>query len=222
MPRGQPASAATTVHRKPDRADYERATVDAILDEGFVAHVGIAVDEQPFVLPMVYGRDGDRLLLHGSVASRLLRSLDRGLRCCATVTLLDGLVLGDTQRNHSVNYRSVTILGVARRVPADEAVAALAAIVDHVAPGRSGEARPPDERDRRETIVLELPIDEAAAKIRSGPPPLPSDEDGALPVWVGVLPLTLVPGAPEADERAAGTRAVPPSLSPWRRPHRGR
>jgi uncharacterized protein len=222
MPQPQPPSAATTVRRRPDRAQYERSTVNAILDEGFVAHVGVTVDDQPFVLPMVYGRDGDRLLLHGSVASRLLRALDQGLRCCATVTLLDGLVLAHAQRNHSVNYRSVAVLGAARRVADDEAVTALAAIVDHVAPGRASEARPVDDGERRETIVLELSIEEASAKIRSGPPLLPSDEDATLPVWAGVVPLALVAGAPVADERTAQVADLPPSLSPWRRPPAGR
>jgi nitroimidazol reductase NimA-like FMN-containing flavoprotein (pyridoxamine 5'-phosphate oxidase superfamily) len=222
MPQAQPPSVATTVRRLPDRAHYERSTVDAILDEGFVAHVGITVEGQPFVLPMVYGRDGDRLLLHGSVASRLLRALDQGLRCCATVTLLDGLVLAHAQRNHSVNYRPVTVLGVACRLADDEAVTALAAIVDHVAPGRATEARPADDRDRRETIVVELSIEEAAAKIRSGPPAVPSEEDATLPVWVGVVPLTLVAGPPVVDERTSRVADLPPSLSPWRRPSAGR
>jgi nitroimidazol reductase NimA-like FMN-containing flavoprotein (pyridoxamine 5'-phosphate oxidase superfamily) len=195
--------------------------VDAILDEGFVAHVGITVDDQPFVLPMVYGRDGDRLLLHGSVGSRLLRALDQGLRCCATVTLLDGLVLAHAHRNHSVNYRSVAILGVAHRVAEHETSTALAAIVDHVAPGRAREARAADDQDRRETIVLELSIEEAAAKIRSGPPALPADADATLPVWAGVLPLTLVAGTPIADERTPPVGDPPPSLSPWRSPAAG-
>jgi nitroimidazol reductase NimA-like FMN-containing flavoprotein (pyridoxamine 5'-phosphate oxidase superfamily) len=219
MPPARPPSAATTVHRRADRAHYDRATVDAILDEGFVAHVGIAVEEQPFVLPMVYGRDGDRLLLHGSVASRLLRALGEGVRCCATVTLLDGLVLAHAQRNHSVNYRSVAILGVARRVAAEEAVSALATIVDHVAPGRAREARAADERDERETRVLELVIEEASAKVRTGPPTLPSDDDATLPVWAGVVPLTLVAGRPVPDERSSRVSGLPASVSPWRRPN---
>lgn len=220
MPPARPPSAATTVHRRADRAHYDRATVDAILDEGFVAHVGIAVEEQPFVLPMVYGRDGDRLLLHGSVASRLLRALGDGVRCCATVTLLDGLVLAHAQRNHSVNYRSVAVLGVARRIAEREAVTALATIVDHVAPGRSIEARPADARDRGETTVLELPIEEASAKIRSGPPAPPSDEDAILPVWAGVVPLRVTAGPPIVDERSSPVADLPPSVSPWRRPTR--
>ena len=140
-------TATNRLQRKPERGNYTRDAAYAILDEGFVAHVGIAPDGQPVVIPMVYGRDGDRLLLHGSVASRLLRALDRGLRLCVTVTLVDGLVLALAQRNHSVNYRSVVILGQGRRVRGREAAGALSRVVEHVAPGRSAEARPPTERE---------------------------------------------------------------------------
>ena len=136
----------TTIRRKPERGRYDRATVDAILDEAFVAHVGIAVDGQPFVIPMACGRVGDRLLLHGSVASRLLRSLDRGVRVCVTVTLIDGLVLAHSQRNHSLNYRCAVVLGTATRLRGDEATSALARIVDHIVPGRVDEARCTDRR----------------------------------------------------------------------------
>ena len=209
----------TTVKRKPERGAYDRETVHAILDEAFVAHVGVAVDGQPFVLPMVCGRDGDRLLLHGSVASRLLRVLDDGLRVCVTVTLLDGLVLAHSQRNHSVNYRSVVVLGTAVRLRDREASQALGRIVEHVVPGRTGEARPPTDVEARETMVLAVPIEEASAKIRTGPPAPPSDEDRAVRRWAGVVPLTLTVGAavPTDDSRDL---PAPRSVSPWSRPGR--
>jgi hypothetical protein len=211
-------TAATTLRRKPERGTYEREQVYAILDEAVIAHVGMAVDGQPFVLPMVFGRDGDRLFLHGSVASRLLRALDGGVSVCVTVTLLDGLVFAHAQVNQSVNYRSVVVLGTARRLRDAAAAAALTRVVEHVVPGRSSEARPPSAAELRETMVLELPIDEASAKVRTGPPLAPRDEDRGLDVWVGVLPLALVPGSPVPDERESRTARVPASLSPWRRP----
>ena len=210
-------TAATTLHRKPGRGSYDRDLVYAILDEALVAHVGMAIDGRPVVLPMVFGRDGDRLVLHGSVANRLLRALDRGAPVCVTVTLLDGLVLAHAQFSHSVNYRSVVVLGTARRLRGDAAATALTQVIEHVVPGRSREARPPNAAELRETTVLELPIDEASAKVRSGPPVDPQDEDRDLDVWVGVLPLTVTAGRPVPDER--GVRAaLPASLTPWRRP----
>jgi nitroimidazol reductase NimA-like FMN-containing flavoprotein (pyridoxamine 5'-phosphate oxidase superfamily) len=211
-------TAATTLHRKPERGGYERAQAYAVLDEALIAHVGVVIDGQPFVIPMVFGRDGDRLLLHGSVGSRLLRALDDGVSVCATVTLLDGLVLAHAQKNHSVNYRSVVILGTARRLRGEAAATALSRIVEHVAPGRSTEARPANAAELRETTVLELAIEEASTKVRTGPPAAPSDADQGLDVWVGVLPLALVPGAPVPDRPASGTSPVAPSISPWRRP----
>jgi uncharacterized protein len=209
----------TTLGRKPERGTYERAAAERILDEAFVAHVGFVDDGQPIVIPMVFGRDGDRLLLHGSVASRLLRALDTGVSIAVTVTLVDGIVLAHSQFHHSVNYRSVVILGTARRVrEPDEQRRALACVVDHVAPGRAEEARPPTDVELRQTLVLELAIETASVKTRSGGPVAPDDEDRDLPIWAGVLPLTVQPGAVEADGSSSPAADTPPSISPWSRP----
>jgi hypothetical protein len=217
VPTDLDATPNTTIRRKPERGRYDRTTVDAILDEAFVAHVGIAVDGQPFVIPMACGRDGDRLVLHGSVASRLLRALDNGLPVCVTVTLIDGLVLAHSQRNHSINYRCVVVLGTATRLRGDAAKAALARIVDLIVPGRVDEARPATDEELRDTMVLTVPIEEASAKVRSGPPAPPSDADRAVPRWAGVLPVALVPGVPIPTDDSLGL-PVPASVSPWRRP----
>ena len=217
MPADLDATPSTKIRRKPERGRYDRATVHAILDEAFVAHVGIAIEGQPFVIPMACGRDGDQLVLHGSVASRLLRALDHGVAVCVTVTIIDGLVLAHSQRNHSINYRSVVVLGTATRLRDERATAALAHIVDHIVPGRAGEARPPNDDDLRDTIVLTVPIEEASAKVRTGPPTPPSDEDRVVRRWAGEVPLALVPGVPipTEDSRELPT---PASVSPWRRP----
>jgi nitroimidazol reductase NimA-like FMN-containing flavoprotein (pyridoxamine 5'-phosphate oxidase superfamily) len=209
---------ATTFKRKPDRGTYDREIVHAILDEGFVAHVGIAVDGRPFVLPMVYGRDGDRLYLHGSVASRLLRELRGGIPVCVTVTLVDALVLARSERNHSLNYRSAVVLGTARWVEdLDEKARIAALVVDHVVPGRSAEIRRSTEQELRETAILELAIEEASAKVRAeGSHPTDLD-DLTAPVWEGVVPLSTAVGTPMADPRSEGV-AVPPSIAPWTRP----
>lgn len=208
----------TAVRRLRDRASYERAAANAILDEGIVAHVGMAVDAQPYVIPMVYGRDSDRLLLHGSVASRLLRRLDDGLQVCVTVTLLDGLVFARSAFHHSANYRSVVVLGEARRLTQhDESARALRVIVDHVAPGRAAEARPPSAVELDQTSVLELPIDEASVKSRTGDP-RDDAEDMALPIWAGVLPLAPTPGVPVAAADLDPPLDVSPSVRSWRRP----
>jgi nitroimidazol reductase NimA-like FMN-containing flavoprotein (pyridoxamine 5'-phosphate oxidase superfamily) len=208
---------ATTVKRLPARASYERDEAYAVLDEGLIAHVGIAVDGQPFVIPMVYGRDGDRLLLHGSVASRLLRTLDTGTPVCVTVTILDGLVLARSQFHHSMNYRSVVVLGTATRLgdPA-AAAAALECIVDHIVPGRPAEARPGNDAELRQTTVLELPIEAASVKRRTGGP-IDDDADLDLGIWAGVVPVHLSIGEPVPDPDL-GDVALPASLDPYRRP----
>jgi uncharacterized protein len=212
----------TTFRRKPERGTYDRAVAYAILDEGFVAHVGVAVDGQPFVIPMTYARDGDRLLLHGSVASRLLRALDEGVATCVTVTLVDGVVLAAAQRSHSLNYRCVVVLGTARRVrePADVAVA-LHAIIEHLAPGRTAEARAATDQEQRETLVIELPIEVASVKQRTGGPIAdePGATNGAPPCWAGVIPLSTVAGEPLPDP-ASVSLALPPSVVGWQ-PRRG-
>jgi uncharacterized protein len=211
------SSPLTTLKRKPERGSHERSVIDAILDEGLVAHVGIVVDGQPFVIPMVYGRDGDRLLLHGSVGSRLLRVLDGGAPVCVTVTLLDALVLARSQFHHSMNYRSVVVIGTARRVhDTDACRQAVACVVEHVVPGRAAEARPPTDAELRQTAVLELPIEHASAKARVGGP-IDEPDDLALDAWGGVLPVTTTFGPPSHDGQGAAGVALPQSLSDYRR-----
>ena len=208
----------TTVRRLPKRGSYDRAVLDAILDEGLVCHVGFAVSGQPYVIPTTYGRVGDRLYLHGSAASRMLKELRGGIPVCVTVTHLDGLVLARSAFHHSMNYRSAVVLGMAEEVvDAEERGAALRAIVDHVVPGRWDTVRSPSEIELRATLVLRLAIDEASAKIRTGPP-VDDDADYDLPCWAGVLPLrtTVLPAV--ADPRLPAGIAVPPHVSGYRRP----
>jgi nitroimidazol reductase NimA-like FMN-containing flavoprotein (pyridoxamine 5'-phosphate oxidase superfamily) len=194
-----PPSARTTVRRLPERGSYDRAAAHAILDEGLVAHVGLATDDGPVVIPMLYGRDGDRLLLHGSPASRLLRGGAKGTEMCVTVTLVDGVVLARSAFHHSMNYRSVVVFG--RATPVADLVerrAALHRLVEHIVPGRTADAREPNERELRGTLVLALPLDECSVKVRTGGPK-DEDEDMDLPVWAGVIPLTTRAGSPVAD-----------------------
>ena len=184
------------MRRQPDRGSYDRRLADAILDEGLVAHVGLATDDGPVVIPMLYGRDGDRLLLHGSAASRLMRSSARGVVVCVTVTLVDGLVLARSAFHHSMNYRSVVVFGRATAITdLEERRAALDRLVEHIVPGRGPDVRPPSEKELRSTLVLTLPLDELSVKLRTGGP-IDDDEDMDLSVWAGVVPLATVPGAP--------------------------
>lgn len=206
------------LRRLRDRGTFDRRAIDAILDEGLVAHLGFAVDGQPFVVPTLHARDGDTVYLHGSAASRALRALEDGLPACLTVTLLDGLVLARSVANHSVNYRSVMLLGRARPVEdPQEKTAALRVVVEHVVPGRWDEARAPSENELKETAVLALPIDEYSAKIRTGPPH-DDEEDYALDVWAGLLPFAPAPGTPVPDPRLDAAVPVPSYVSGWRRP----
>jgi len=207
----------TTVRRLPDRARYDRDTVHAILDEGLVCHVGFVDEGQPFVIPSSYARVGDRLVLHGSAASRMLRALAGGAPACVTVTLLDGLVLARSGFHHSMNFRSVVVLGRATEVtdPGEKRLA-LDAIVEHVAPGRAAGVRPPSEGELRATRVVWLPLDEASAKVRTGPPK-DDEADYALPVWAGELPLRLEPLEPIADPRLGPGIEPPPHVTGWRR-----
>jgi nitroimidazol reductase NimA-like FMN-containing flavoprotein (pyridoxamine 5'-phosphate oxidase superfamily) len=194
----------TRVKRQPDRSRDDRALAYEILDEGRVAHVGFAVDGNPFVIPMVYGRDDDQLLLHGAKASRMLRTTGGGVPVCVTVTLLDGLVLARSTFHHSMNYRSVVIMGEARKVEdEEERCRCLDVLTDHIVPGRSAEARRPNRVELRQTEILVLPIDEASVKLRTGGPK-DEPEDMDLPVWAGVVPLTLTAGAPIADDGVDG------------------
>ena len=194
----------TRVKRQPDRSRDDRALAYDILDEGRVAHVGFVHDGSPFVIPMAYGRDGDRLLLHGAKASRLIRTTGGGVQVCVTVTLLDGLVLARSTFHHSMNYRSVVVIGEARSVEGDEERArCLDVLVDHIVPVRTTEARGPNRVELRQTDVLALPIDEASVKLRTGGPK-DDPEDMELDVWAGVVPLTLTPGVPIPDDGVDG------------------
>ena len=189
----------TRVRRIPKRASYDRAAADAILDEALVCHVGFVADGQPFVIPTAFARVDRHLYIHGAAASRMLRTLAGGVPVCVTVTLLDGLVLARSVFHHSMNYRSVVILGTATEVTdAAEKWAALEAIVEHLAPGRWSEARLPNDKELAATSVLRVPIEEASVKVRTGPP-LDDVEDYALPCWAGVIPLHLHRGDPIAD-----------------------
>jgi len=200
----------TRVRREPQRGRYDRETIDAILDEALFCHLGFVADEQPYVIPTLHTRVGDLLYVHGSSASRMLRHAAEGAPMCATVTLLDGLVLAKSVFNHSIDYRSVVVLGSARLVEGDEKVEALRALTDHVAPGRWEEARQPTLLELKATSVLAFTLDEASAKIRTGPPE-DDPEDVDLPVWSGVVPIHLAAGPSEYDwRRVRDGRLGPP------------
>jgi nitroimidazol reductase NimA-like FMN-containing flavoprotein (pyridoxamine 5'-phosphate oxidase superfamily) len=191
----------TQVKRLPNRGVYDQAQVHAILDEGFICHVGFVADGQPYVIPTGYARSGDQIYLHGSPASRMLRAMGQGAPLCVTVTLVDGLVLARSAFHHSMNYRSVVALGQARVVTdSEEKMAALGHITNHLAPGRWEEARLPNEKEVRSTTVVALTLDEVSAKVRTGPP-IDDEEDYALPVWAGVVPLRIEAGEPAPDAR---------------------
>ena len=196
----------TTLKRLPKRGVYDRELVNQILDEGFICHVGFVVNNQPFVIPTGYARVDERLFIHGSQASRMLRTLSQGIEVCVTVTLIDGLVLARSAFHHSMNYRSVVVFGRATVVDdGDEKVQALRSLSEHMVRGRWDEVRAPNEEELRLTTVLALPLLEASAKVRTGPP-LDDEEDYEMPVWAGVIPLRLVAEAPIADPRLpAGT-----------------
>jgi hypothetical protein len=201
--------------REPQRAVYDREAVNHILDEALFCHVGFVADRQPFVIPMSYGRDGDALYIHGSAASRMLRNLDQGVPVCITVTLVDGLVLARSVFNHSMNYRSVVILGTATLVddPAEK-LAALRAISEHILPNRWDDSRQPNEKELKVTSVLRLPITEFSAKVRVGPP-VDDPGDYAIPTWAGVIPLETNAGTPIPDERCQ--QALPAYLKNYTR-----
>jgi uncharacterized protein len=191
----------TQLRRLPKRGAFDRETIYRILDEGFVCHVGFTIDGKTFVIPTGYARVGDRLLMHGSSASRMLRAMSDGIEVCATVTLIDGLVLARSAFHHSLNYRSVVVFGAANLVSGeDEKIEALRAFTEHVIPGRWQEVRPPNKSELAATAVLSLPIQEASAKVRTGDP-VDAEEDYALDVWAGVIPLKLRADAPKNDAR---------------------
>jgi len=199
----------TRVVREPERAAYDRETVYQILDEGFLCHVGFAVEGQAFVIPTSYGRVESNLYIHGSAASRMLRQMKDGVLVCVTVTLLDGLVLARSIFNHSMNYRSVVILGKATLVDdPKEKIEALYALSQHILPGRWDDSRQPNERELKATSVLRVPIEEFSAKVRVGPP-VDDEPDYAFPTWAGVVPLEMVAGEPIDDARLLPGQEVP-------------
>ena len=192
------ATDRTRVRREPERGRYDRETIDAILDEALYCHLGFVVDGQPYVIPTLHARQGDLVYVHGSSASRMLRHAASGAPMCLTVTLLDGLVLAKSVFNHSIDYRSVIVLGVARQVEDEEKREAFRLFTEHVAPGRWEEARQPTPLELKATAILALPLDEASAKVRTGPPE-DEPEDVDLPVWSGVVPIHLAAGPSEYD-----------------------
>ena len=207
----------TQVKRLPKRGVYDRETVFKILDEAFVCHVGFVVDGQPYVIPTNYGRVDETLYLHGSAASRMLRTLSEGIPVCVTATLIDGLVLARSAFHHSVNYRSVVILGTARLVEdAAEKLEALRLFTEHIMKGRWEQIRWPNEQELKATTVLAVPLDEVSAKVRVGGP-VDDEADYELPVWAGVLPLPITPAAPIADVRLKSGIAVPENVTKYSR-----
>lgn len=206
----------TQVRRLPERGLYDRATVHAILDEGFICHVAFTIDGQSYALPTAYARVGETVYLHGSSGSRL--GLRPGMPVCITVTLLDGLVLARAAFHHSLNYRSVMVLGRTRLVTdPEEKDAALSAFVEHIVSGRGADVRPGNSKELAATAVLAVPLEEVSAKVRQGDPK-DDEEDYDLPAWAGVLPLALVPGAPAPDPRLDPAITVPSYVGAW---HRG-
>jgi nitroimidazol reductase NimA-like FMN-containing flavoprotein (pyridoxamine 5'-phosphate oxidase superfamily) len=217
MPSPQPEtpSVRTRVRRMPARGDYERETIEAILDEAMVAHLGFSADGQPYVVPTLHARVGAQVYFHGSSASRTVRALAAGAQMCLTVTLLDGLVLARSAAHHSVNYRSVVVLGQARAiVEPTEKMAAIESFTERLIPGRWDEVRPPTAKELKAIQVLALPLDEASAKLRVGPP-VDDDEDYALDTWAGVIPLRTVAGKPRPDERLSEGIAPSPAACAW-------
>jgi hypothetical protein len=205
------------LRRKRERGSYEREAIDAILDEALVAHLGIVEDGQPVVLPTLHARAGDVVYCHGSSASRTLRAMASGARVCLTVSLIDGLVLARSAMHHSANYRSAVLLGTARLVEDDdERLAGFEEIVERIVPGRWKDVRPPTENELKATALLALPIEEASAKVRTGPP-IDDEPDYSLPAWAGVIPLSLRAGEPQPDARLAAGIPVPDYVRDYER-----
>lgn len=207
----------TGLQRIPKRGSFDLETIYSILDEGFICHLGFAVEGQPFVIPTGYARIGDQLMIHGSAASRTLRAVANQIDVCVTVTLIDGLVLARSAFHHSMNYRSVVIYGKARLVTgAEEKNAALKAFTEHIIPGRWDDVRHPTELELKATTVLKLPIDEASAKVREGGP-IDEEEDYDLDIWAGVIPLTVSSALPLSDERLKPGLTAPANTKNYRR-----
>ncbi len=206
----------TKLRRLPARGSHELETIHQILDAAFLAHIGFSVNGQPFVIPTNFGREGETLYVHGSAASRMLKELSTGVPACVTVTHVDGLVLARSAFHHSMNYRSVVAFGTARKIEdPEQKMHALKVISDHLIRGRWDEVRKPNEKEMKQTSVLEFTIEEASAKIRTGGP-IDDEEDYALPVWAGVLPLSLRPAMPVPDSRLPKETAVPDYVSTYR------
>ena len=204
-----PSTERTKLRRLPKRGTHEREVIDSILDEAFICHVGFVVNDQPIVIPTGYARIDDKLIIHGSQASRMLRAVGQGIDVCVTVTLIDGLVLARSAFHHSMNYRSVVVFGRASVIEEpEEKMRALLALSEHMIRGRWNDVRGPSEAELNQTTVLSLPIEEASAKIRTGPP-LDDEEDYELPVWAGVIPLRLCADAPVNDPQLAPQMPVP-------------
>jgi len=210
----------TTVRRIPARGVYDRETIYAILDEALICHVGFVDDGQPFVIPTIHARRGDHLILHGSHGSRMLNVLAAGAPACITVTLLDGLVLARSVFHHSMNYRSVVLLGQATEITDREAkLDALHVLVERIVRGRWAEARPPSDGELDGTMVVSFPLNEMSAKIRTGPPK-DEEEDYGLPAWAGVIPMTLQPGPPIPDPKLSPRIPIPGYATAYSRAHR--
>lgn len=208
----------TRLRRLPKRGAFDRETVYSILDEAFICHIGFSVEGQPYVIPTAFGRIENELYIHGSSASRMLRTLSGGVEMCFTATLVDGLVIARSAFHHSINYRSVVVLGTATLVnDLEEKNRALQAITDHIVPGRWADVRWPTHLELKATSVLKLPIEEASAKVRTGPP-IDDEEDYELDVWAGVLPLNITASDPIDDERLMPGIEIPPNISNYRRP----
>ena len=217
MSEATPPTERTRVVREPHRGVYDRESIYKILDEAFVCHVGFSVDGQPYVIPTLFARVRDALYFHGSAASRMLRNLGDGIPVCVTVTLTDGFVLARSVFNHSMNYRSVVALGKATLVDApQEKFEALHGFTEKILPGRWNDARQPNDQELKATRILRLPLREASAKVRTGPP-IDDDPDYALPVWAGVIPIHLALDSPVRDERCDRAIALPPYLQDFKR-----
>jgi nitroimidazol reductase NimA-like FMN-containing flavoprotein (pyridoxamine 5'-phosphate oxidase superfamily) len=207
----------TRVVREPHRGVYDREEIYKILDEAFLCHVGFSVDDQPFVIPTSYGRKDGNLYIHGSAASRMLKQMKAGVDVCVTVTMLDGLVLARSVFNHSMNYRSVVILGKATLVDdPQEKLSALRTLSEHILPGRWDDSRQPNDRELKQTSVLRVPIEEFSAKVRTGPP-MDDEEDYSFPTWAGVIPLEIKPGVPVPDPLLDPKHEAPPYVTRYSR-----
>lgn len=207
----------TKIKRLPKRGNFDRKVIYKILDEGFVCHVGFSIDNQPFVLPTAYARVDDQLLIHGSAASRMMKSMALEINVCVAVTLVDGLVLARSAFHHSMNYRSVVVFGKAEVIRDEgEKARALQAFTQHIIPHRWSEVRPPNKKELKGTMILSLALDEASAKIRSGDP-VDDEEDYAMDVWAGVIPLEVSTKEPIADARLRDGVKIPPHISNYNR-----